>query len=92
MCQTKLQAVVVTVLLPFTGVEPMGTTKKQLTCGFSIVLLGSSSAKGNANAQSTRHGPRLGPKLAPWCTGGPPAYPAAESGTKLTGPGESVQM
>ena len=32
-------------LLPFAGVEPMGITKKQLICGFSVVLLGSGSAE-----------------------------------------------
>ena len=33
------------------------------------------------NAQSKRHGARLGPKLAPWCTRGPPACPAAGTET-----------
>ena len=31
------------------------------------------------NGQSTRHGARPGPTLAPWYTGGSPACPAAES-------------
>ena len=34
------------------------------------------------NAQSTRHGARLGPTIAPWCTGGPPACPPAKSARK----------
>ena len=34
------------------------------------------------NAQSTHDGARPGPKLAPWCTGGPPACPVAESPRK----------
>ena len=53
-----------------------------LTCGFSMDLLGSSSVESNPviasrllNVQSTRHGARPGPKLAPWCTGEPPACP-----------------
>ena len=37
-----------TLLLPFTWVEPMGMAQKQLTyVGFSIALLGSSSAESN---------------------------------------------
>ena len=31
------------------------------------------------NVQSTRHGAQPGPTLAPWCTRGPPACPAAAS-------------
>ena len=45
------------------------------------------------NAQSTRRGARPGPKLAPWCTRGPPACLAAESARKdPRAPDESVQM
>ena len=34
-----------------------------------------------------RHGTRSVPKLAPWCTGGPPASPTVESEKKTTGTG-----
>ena len=63
---------------------------------FSIVLLGSNSEESDLevicqilfllNAQSTRHGARPGPILAPSCTGGPPACPAAESARKDSRP------
>ena len=76
---------------------------QKLTCGFSIVLLGSSSTESTPrdclqdfatlNAQTTRHGARPGPKLAPWCTAGPHACPAAESARKNPRtPEKSVQM
>ena len=61
---------------------------KKLISEFSIGLLGSTSAESDPrrhlpdfatlNAQSTRHGARPGPTLAPSCTGEPPACPAAE--------------
>ena len=66
--------------------------EKMLKCGFSIVLTCSSSAESDPvvtcwiarpmSAQSTRHGARPGPTLAPSCTRGPPACPAAESTRK----------
>ena len=34
------------------------------------------------NPQSTCHGPRAGPTLSPWCLGGLPACPGAESTRK----------
>ena len=40
------------------------------------------------NAQSTCHGPRPGPTLAPWCSGGLPACPGAESTRKDPRPEE----
>ena len=40
------------------------------------------------NTQSKRHGARPGPTLAPWCTGGSPAYPAAKSARKDPRPEE----
>ena len=40
------------------------------------------------NPHSTCHGPRLGPTLAPWCSGGLPACPSAESTRKDPRPGE----
>ena len=38
--------------------------------------------------QSTCHGPRPGPTLAPWCSSGLPAFPGAESTRKDTRPEE----
>ena len=51
------------------------------TCAFSIVLVGSSSAESNPVilpdfVTLNAHAARPGPKLATWCTGGPPACPA----------------
>ena len=44
------------------------------------------------NPQSTCHGPRPGPTLAPWCSGGPPACPAAESTSKEPRPQEKKNV
>ena len=40
------------------------------------------------NPQSTCHGPRPGPTLAPWCSVGLPAFPGAESARKDPRPEE----
>ena len=64
---------------------------KRLSCGFSIVLLGSRSAESNPfsdcatfNAQRHTAGSQPGPNLGPWRTGGSSACPASESAGETT--------
>ena len=68
---------------------------QKLTCGFSIVLLGSSSTESTPrdclqdfatlNAQTTRHGARPGPKLAPSVQAGPLRDPKRRARGKTHG-------
>ena len=60
-----------------------GRKRKVLYSGNKVNLVHSTTS----NAQSTRHGAGPGPKLAPWCTGGP-LFPAAESARKDPRPEE----